>query len=151
MTTVTPDPQSADQQSFDSFEVICSLDGENNFLLFWIPHYWNQKLVTSVIPLKYSKSMPLTAAMRPLLARPCYLLRVSQSFRVCYHELPQSSTTKGNTPISVAASFSDDFESSPSVSQPDESKNKWDETLATLSEASVSRLRHLISSAWIIV
>jgi len=62
-------------------------------------------------------------------------------FRACSHELPQFNTTKRTTPTSVATTFPDYFQSVPlatDLSEKTKTVPKWDEALATLSEAAVS-------------
>ncbi|CAI7620926.1 unnamed protein product [Penicillium pancosmium] len=84
--------------------------------------------------------MSFAAAIRSRVARPRSIFSISHPSRTCYHQLPQSGSTRGTPSISVAASFPDDFESSLLASDlPEESKSmaRWEEALATLSEAAV--------------
>lgn len=84
--------------------------------------------------------MPLTTAIRPRLVKTSSILRGSH-LRMCYHELPQHKKPVPSIPM--APSFPDDVESSAFLSEsdaPKESKSKWDETLATISEAAVSHI-----------
>ncbi|KAJ5487945.1 hypothetical protein N7530_002245 [Penicillium desertorum] len=84
--------------------------------------------------------MPFSAVIRPAVIRPLTVARITPISRVCYHNTPKSSYTNGAPSIYVAASFPDDFESSPLAPERPKAANeahKWDESVATLSEVAV--------------
>ncbi|KAJ5181335.1 hypothetical protein N7491_000887 [Penicillium cf. griseofulvum] len=84
--------------------------------------------------------MTLGAVIRPGVIRPLSVVRISPISRVCYHNIPQASSTNGVPPVYVAPSFPDDFESSPLAPDGPKKPNeayKWDEKKATWSEAAV--------------
>lgn len=83
--------------------------------------------------------MPFSAVIRPAVIRPLSVVRISPISRV-YHNTAPFNYTNGAPSIYVAASFPDDFESSPLASERQKTANEahnWDESLATLSEVAV--------------
>ncbi|KAJ5382324.1 hypothetical protein N7517_000235 [Penicillium concentricum] len=104
------------------------------------PFYQRRDQLLYSLQLQTSTAMTFGAVIRPGVIRPLSVVKISPISRVCYHNIPQSSSTNGTPPIYFAPSFPDDFASSSFVLDGRKKANeahKWDEKQATLSEAAV--------------